>query len=319
MTKRKRISEAVLADVLHNSRRRCCLCAFLLNDRSLKKGQIAHLDGDPENNASSNLVFLCFDHHDEYDSKTSTSKRLTRREVERYRELLYAENVQSRTEGRFTENFDRLSAALIAGLQSAVESLNGRVRLREQLSGLNRHLLRLETIIEEIGSLTPQDAEGLWCLAPSSATTTARHEQDASKLALLNRYLNIMSALALALQGTVRSMIQVEAPQVAEYLTTLWHVKVELLQAMGPEAGKGTLADEILSRENWLTLIEATRTFECHVLLQVVDTEARAVARDMKTGLTIFGELHRNRELLGQEVNHLRSELLSFIRECSSP
>jgi hypothetical protein len=53
-----------------------------------KKGQIAHLDHDSSNADISNLAFLCFDHHDEYDSKTSQSKGLRRAEVERYREEL---------------------------------------------------------------------------------------------------------------------------------------------------------------------------------------------------------------------------------------
>jgi len=55
----------------------------------VKKGQIAHLDHDRNNNAASNLAFLCFDHHDEFDSRTSQSKGLQRAEIETHREELY--------------------------------------------------------------------------------------------------------------------------------------------------------------------------------------------------------------------------------------
>jgi hypothetical protein len=56
---------------------------------ALKKGQIAHLDQDRNVNSISNLVYLCFDHHDEYDSTTRQSKGLTRAEVTAYRGRLH--------------------------------------------------------------------------------------------------------------------------------------------------------------------------------------------------------------------------------------
>lgn len=85
MTKRKNIPNAVQVEVLVQCRRRCCLCFGLSQDKSIKKGQIAHLDGDASNNVIKNLVFLCLDHHDEYDSTTRQSKGLKREEIEKYR------------------------------------------------------------------------------------------------------------------------------------------------------------------------------------------------------------------------------------------
>jgi ribosomal protein L15E len=41
------------------------------------KGQIAHVDHDATNNDPDNLVWLCLDHHDQNDSRTSQSKGLT--------------------------------------------------------------------------------------------------------------------------------------------------------------------------------------------------------------------------------------------------
>lgn len=77
-------------ELLHLSRRRCCLCFGLLGDLGVKKGQIAHLDRDPSNNEVDNLAFLCLDHHDEYDSRTSQSKGLKRKELLIYRASLYS-------------------------------------------------------------------------------------------------------------------------------------------------------------------------------------------------------------------------------------
>jgi len=76
-------------EVLLKSRRRCCLCYGLTGDHGLKRGQLAHLDGDPANDMPDNLAFLCFDHHDQYDSRTSQSKSFQIGEVKAYREKLY--------------------------------------------------------------------------------------------------------------------------------------------------------------------------------------------------------------------------------------
>jgi len=86
--KRKSISQKIQAAVLLRSRRRCCICFGLNRDTSIKAGQIAHLDGNPSNNEEDNLAFLCFDHHDQYDSTTRQSKNFTPSEVLHFREEL---------------------------------------------------------------------------------------------------------------------------------------------------------------------------------------------------------------------------------------
>lgn len=88
MAARKKVPVSTEAEVLVQSRRRCCVCYGLNRDDGVKRGQVAHLDGDRDNNASKNLAFLCLEHHDEYDSRTSQSKGLTQTEVEQYREEL---------------------------------------------------------------------------------------------------------------------------------------------------------------------------------------------------------------------------------------
>lgn len=89
------------------ARRRCCVCFGLSGDVEIKVGQIAHLDHNHENNESDNLAFLCFNHHDQYDSTTSQSKGLRENELRHYRTELYS-NVSaalSRAEAKFLELF----------------------------------------------------------------------------------------------------------------------------------------------------------------------------------------------------------------------
>jgi hypothetical protein len=88
LSKRRSVPKTTETAVLAESRRRCCLCVGLNGDVAEKRGQIAHLDGDPANNAEDNLVFLCLDHHDQFDSSTSQSKGLTRGEIVFYRKQL---------------------------------------------------------------------------------------------------------------------------------------------------------------------------------------------------------------------------------------
>ena len=88
MAARATIPPEVIADVLVASRRRCCVCFALSNDTQEKRGQVAHVDRDASNSARHNLVFLCFDHHDQYDSRTGQSKGLTVEELRQYRAQL---------------------------------------------------------------------------------------------------------------------------------------------------------------------------------------------------------------------------------------
>jgi hypothetical protein len=79
-------------DVLTASRRRCCLCVFLNKCDEVCRGQIAHLNRNPNDSRFENLVFLCLAHHDEYDGRTSQSKGFVTDEVREYRDRLYAKN-----------------------------------------------------------------------------------------------------------------------------------------------------------------------------------------------------------------------------------
>lgn len=87
---RKRITSVVETRLLTLSRRRCCVCAALENDISVKTdGQIAHVDRDRSNNELDNLAYLCFRHHDLYDTVRRQSKGITAHELKHYRNELY--------------------------------------------------------------------------------------------------------------------------------------------------------------------------------------------------------------------------------------
>lgn len=84
------VARKIEKDVLVTSRRRCCLCVFLLGRDEVRKGQIAHLNRDAEDSSFENLVYLCLEHHDDYDSKASQSKGFSEQEVREYRDRLYS-------------------------------------------------------------------------------------------------------------------------------------------------------------------------------------------------------------------------------------
>lgn len=86
---RKPPSEAVETEILFASRQRCALCFGLFGDLTTKRGQIAHVDRDSSKSEVEDLCYLCLPHHDEYDSKTSQSKRFTSAELRRQRDGLY--------------------------------------------------------------------------------------------------------------------------------------------------------------------------------------------------------------------------------------
>ncbi len=64
------------------------MCVGLNGDFSEKQIQIAHIDHNRENHSLVNLVALCLFHHDDYDSRKSQSKGITKHEIKHYRSEL---------------------------------------------------------------------------------------------------------------------------------------------------------------------------------------------------------------------------------------
>jgi hypothetical protein len=106
--KRPALPAAIEIEVLTKSARRCSLCHGLNKDFSEKQGQIAHLDKNSSNHTLANLVFLCLNHHDQYDGKSSQSKGYRSVEVKHYRQDLYkVVSEKLRREDLFQEEVDK--------------------------------------------------------------------------------------------------------------------------------------------------------------------------------------------------------------------
>ncbi len=86
---RKAITREIETNILTKSRRQCCLCVFLDGDNSVKNGQLAHIDHNSSNSREDNLVYLCLEHHNQYDSVYRQSKKITSSEVKYYKSSLY--------------------------------------------------------------------------------------------------------------------------------------------------------------------------------------------------------------------------------------
>jgi predicted transcriptional regulator len=163
---RKPISPADEEAVLVRSRRRCCICFGLNRDVAIKKGQIAHLDQDSSNSSTENLAFLCFDHHDAYDSKTRSSKNFTIREVKRYRDELHHQIIPL-IENKPIVAPDAYKSHRAKAIMTAIlESLQGwnpvvhPTRLAHELGISERELHRLLFQLAQTGALRADRRKG---------------------------------------------------------------------------------------------------------------------------------------------------------------
>ncbi len=85
------VPEKLQAQLKFNCRNRCAICAIMNGDFNEKHGQIAHIDHNHSNSFDyNNLVWLCLEHHDQYDSKTSQSKNYRPDEIRMYKNQLEA-------------------------------------------------------------------------------------------------------------------------------------------------------------------------------------------------------------------------------------
>ena len=133
MSKRKTIPPKTELKVLVKSRRRCCICYGLARDESVKKGQIAHLDRNPSNYDFDNLAYMCLEHHDEYDTRTSQSKGWSDEEARQYRNELYERFAVWGEEKKISHllNFLAFTIDLDDMLDSALEAVGEVTYMRE--------------------------------------------------------------------------------------------------------------------------------------------------------------------------------------------
>ncbi|MGV3525426.1 MAG: hypothetical protein ACO1RX_14440 [Candidatus Sericytochromatia bacterium] len=117
--KREKISPETQARILSESRRRCAVCFGLERDLKRKKGQIAHINQNPNDNSMDNLIFLCFDHHDEYDSTTRQSKNITASELKVYRKQLFKELKLLWHSGELDTSPEKVSPSIVINVTNA--------------------------------------------------------------------------------------------------------------------------------------------------------------------------------------------------------
>jgi hypothetical protein len=90
MSNRQSVPSELQRDLLLASRRRCAICYGLYGDLGVKKGQIAHLNRNSSQTVFENLVWLCVEHHPEYDGQFNQVKNFTKEEVRTFRSELYS-------------------------------------------------------------------------------------------------------------------------------------------------------------------------------------------------------------------------------------
>lgn len=163
---RKKIPKAVEAELLLSCRRRCCLCYYLNeNVKTTLNGQIAHIDHDPSNNDLNNLAYLCLEHHEQYDSRTSQTKKITASELHKAKNKLSdyidrclssdkdsCERVVITIDGDF-ESFNNEECEKLLQIIKEASGIRGGVKVIQQKRGS----IQLEL------SLTSTDAQKLYC------------------------------------------------------------------------------------------------------------------------------------------------------------
>lgn len=91
MSERKKLVDTIASQVMIDCKRRCAICVGINQDRESKRGQIAHIDRNRQNNKYANLAFLCIPHHDDYDTVPRQSKSWSPHELRHYKNLVVAE------------------------------------------------------------------------------------------------------------------------------------------------------------------------------------------------------------------------------------
>jgi hypothetical protein len=170
--RRQPIPKTVETEVLTKSLRRCCVCYGLDGDISQKDGQIAHLDQDRSNHRPDNLAWLCFDHHNSYDSQSRQGKGFTEREVKSYREKLWeaiAQNKHLRQYPRPKTELENRSVRLEVTASLSLESTDtrhGLLTIKALNSGTKvARIRRVAVLLAPLGqtmggrTLTPDSSE----------------------------------------------------------------------------------------------------------------------------------------------------------------
>jgi hypothetical protein len=131
------------------------LCFGLSRDSTIKKGQIAHLNGDPADNGFENLAFLCLPHHEEFDSRSRQAKGITPAELRRYREELYI---------AITKDWDK-PTAILSPIRDSRDALAGHYVLQGPQNSAEFQISHLGNGIMQVSGLA------VWGVAQPSTHT----------------------------------------------------------------------------------------------------------------------------------------------------
>jgi hypothetical protein len=131
---------------------------------------------------------------------------------------------------------------------------------RKNLWNLHRELLRLQALVEEIGTLSPGSAAALWSEAgsltpnpiPSAETVVQqrtlamsqqlhqgspeRGDDQRARISLVTRYIGVVGKVIAALRSTVLETLPVSDPDIAELLTRLFQSKVSVYRVIKKRA-----------------------------------------------------------------------------------
>ena len=159
MAKRRvQVPAAMVAAVQFNSDMRCCVC-----EGARPGHHIHHIDGDPGNNEVSNLVLLCFDHHEAASKTGGLSRKLDSATIRRYMDWWHdmvsrRRNAELRPMSGSTESGPKFEVALqavqVAGLRTnwRLADLNDKASFRAALTYANAlskesgHRIRFEAL-----------------------------------------------------------------------------------------------------------------------------------------------------------------------------
>lgn len=162
-TTRSPVSSEVERDIVIQSKRRCCLCFGLHGDDNEKQGQLAHIDRDFSNSEESNLAYLCLEHHNEYDSIPSQTRRFKSDELRYYKTRLYKHLGTLRIRWRLIINadFETLDSNELEQIRADLERHAGGLEISLVSVHEGSIILKLESSIEALSRILAAFDDGV--------------------------------------------------------------------------------------------------------------------------------------------------------------
>lgn len=152
---RTTVDKSVMQDVLLKSRRRCCLCYAAGIDRPVD-GQIAHITADRSDSSEDNLVFLCLDHHRQFDSSGKRAESAD--DLKHKREKLYADKTGESEHRTMWDRVYEYEDTVLNAIKSELlvgSSRDAVIHQRPRLNGRSGHTHEVDIAIDvSVGGIT---------------------------------------------------------------------------------------------------------------------------------------------------------------------